>query len=54
MHIQVLLIDAWDFDLENDLLLILINIDGRHKAGCRHGTLLFVQIAEERVDAILQ
>ena len=53
-NVQVLLFDARHFELEDDLLVVLIDVDGRHKAGSRQRAFAFVQVAEQRVDAVLQ
>jgi hypothetical protein len=34
--IEILLAHAWDFDLEHQLVLVLIDVDRGHKAGSGH------------------
>ena len=53
-NVQVLLFHAGDFELQNDLLGVFIDIDSRHKAGSRQGAVSFVHLAERRIHAILQ
>ena len=53
-HVEVLLGDAGDFELEDDFFLVLVNVDGGHKAGrgqCAFG--LVVQAAEQGVQPVL-
>src|SRR6516225_9423912 len=53
-NVKVLLLDPRDFQFQDDFLRVLIDIDSRRKAGSRHRALALSEIAEQRIDAILQ
>src|SRR6202035_1338568 len=55
--IDIFLIDSRNFDLQSNLVLVFVDVDGRGKAGCGKGLVaatFAVGLAEQAVHAVLQ